>query len=230
MKYRILYLEDEAILGKLVADALKQHGYEVMQITNGADALRSGNIFQPHLYLLDIMVPGKDGYELASQIRAIDKKTPIIFLTAKIRSEDLVEGFRSGCNDYIRKPFSMDEVLLRVQNWLIEKHSLPQEVFATTCDLAGLKFFPHKQSLEKNGQVIPLSYKETTVLYLLWQSRGNVLARDFIMKKVWGNDNVFNSRSLDVYVTRLRKYLKDTPNQIVTLKGVGYRFLCEKQE
>src|SRR4051812_44106584 len=126
MKQRILYVEDELILGHLVKEALEKAGYEVAKYLNGIDGINNFKSFQPHLCLLDIMLPGTDGYTVAEQIRAADRQVPIIFLTAKVQATDLVKGFQAGCNDYVRKPFNMDELLLRVENWLEVKYGSTQ--------------------------------------------------------------------------------------------------------
>lgn len=226
MKYRILYIEDEHILGKLVTESLAGQGYQVLQVTNGSDALHHYRQFSPHLCLLDVMLPGKDGYEVATQIRAIDAGIPVIFLTARIQTADLVMGFHTGCNDYIRKPFSMEELLLRINRWLTEKYGQPEVLSADHYVLDGFMFFPHKQLLSGAGTTIRLTHKEAAILNILYQQRNNIVSRDYLLQKIWGTGSIYNSRSLDVYVTRLRKYFNGTQNQIITLKGIGYRFIC----
>lgn len=226
MKHRILYIEDEHILGRLVTESLTKKGYQALQVTNGADALYHYRKYEPHLCLLDIMLPGKDGYEVASQIRAIDTYIPIIFLTAKVQTADLIAGFQAGCNDYIRKPFSMEELLLRIDRWLLEKYGQPELPSADSYIMDGFEFFPHKQLLSGPGAIIQLTHKEAAILSILYQQRNNIVGREYLLQKVWGAGNAYNTRSLDVYVTRLRKYLTGTQNQIITLKGIGYRFIC----
>lgn len=226
MKYRILYIEDEHILGTLVTEGLKKLGYDIEQRTSGNDALHYYRKFKPHLCLLDIMLPGKDGYEVAVQIRSIDANIPIIFLTAKVQVSDLVRGFKTGCNDYIRKPFSMDELELRIKRWLIEKYGQTEPQTEDQYRIDGFEFFPQKQLLVNGETTMQLTHKEALLLHLLYQHRNNVVGRDFLLQKIWGAEGTYNSRSLDVYITKLRKYLDGTSNRIITLKGIGYRFLC----
>lgn len=228
MKYHILFIEDEKILGQLVKEALEKNGYAVTHITNGSDALQTFRTAESHLCLLDIMLPGKDGYEVARQIRTINSNVPIIFLTAKIQTQDLVKGFDAGCNDYIRKPFSIDEVLIRINSWLKEKHGTLQEDVPDNIIIGRFIFNPGKLELTTpNGDITTLTYKDAAILSLLYQHRNNVVSRDDILHKVWGDNTMYNSRTLDVYINRLRKLFKDSPNRIITLKSVGYRFICE---
>lgn len=225
MKYRILYVEDEKILGQLVCESLRNKGYEIMQVTNGDGASTAFRDLKPHLCLLDIMLPGKDGYEIAKHIRAFDKKTPILFLTAKVQVQDLVAGFNAGCNDYIRKPFSIDELDLRIRNWLSEKYGV-QLVEAESYHIDNYVFYPQKQLLATPLDTIQLTHKEAAILQLLYNHRNNIVSRDYLMQKVWNDNTVYNSRTLDVYINRLRKYFGNAPNRIITLKSIGYRFIC----
>jgi Response regulators consisting of a CheY-like receiver domain and a winged-helix DNA-binding domain len=226
MQYRILFAEDEQILGALVKEALQKHGYDVLLVTNGSDVLAAYHKHRPQLCLLDIMLPGKDGYEACRQLRAIDAQVPVIFLTAKVQAGDVVEGFRAGANDYVRKPFSIEELLVRIESWLKEKYGRQEEEMADSYTIGNVTLYPNKQVLQTPGAEIALTHKETMILALLHRHRNNITGRDYLLEKVWGADTIHNSRSLDVYINRLRKYLADTPAQIVTLKGVGYRFIC----
>lgn len=225
MQYRILFAEDEKILGALIKEALQKHGYDVMLITNGSDVLAAYHRHKPQLCLLDIMLPGKDGYEACTQLRALDAHVPIIFLTAKVQAGDVVAGFKAGANDYVRKPFSIEELLIRIESWLKEKHGRPAEEVPDSYAIGDVMFYPKKQVLQTPGAEIALTHKETMILALLNRHCNNIIGRDYLLEKVWGADTVHNSRSLDVYINRLRKYLTGTPAQIVTLKGVGYRFI-----
>lgn len=226
MKYRILYVEDEHILGKLVSESLTEKGYHLLQVTNGTDVLSQYRRFNPHLCLLDIMLPGKDGYEVATQLRKIDTGIPIIFLTAKVQTGDLVAGFKTGCNDYIRKPFSLEELALRINRWLTERYGKADIPGNDRCTMDLFEFFPDKQILSSPGRVVRLTHKEAALLHILYHQKNNIVSRDYLLQKVWGDNSTLNSRTLDVYITRLRKHFSGTQNQIITLKGVGYRFLC----
>ena len=227
MKHRILYVEDEKILGQLVTDALQKQHYEVMQVMNGFDALAAFKNFAPNLCLLDIMLPGKDGYEVARQIRALDSKVPIIFLTAKVQVHDLVEGFSTGCNDYIRKPFSMDELMVRIASWLQEKYGKAEVDDTLAYTTGAYHFLPQQQTLSTPAGTVELTYKESAILAMLFAHRGQVIGRNDLLQKVWGSETIYNSRSLDVYINRLRKHFDGSPNKILTLKGVGYKFITE---
>jgi DNA-binding response OmpR family regulator len=221
-------VEDEKILGSLVVELIHKRGHEVKLVTNGGDALQAYRQFKPHLCLLDIMLPGKDGFEVARQLRAIDSAVPILFLTAKVDAADVVNGFNAGCNDYIRKPFNSDELLVRIDHWLKEKYRQLPTGEMENCMIGNAKFSPIRQVLETAAGNVELTHKETALLSLLYANRNNIVARDFILQKVWNNETGYNSRTLDVYINRLRKYLEKTSSQIVTLKGIGYRFICEE--
>lgn len=227
MKFRILYVEDEQILGQLVSEALEKIGYEVRQITNGFDALQAYRDIKPHLCLLDIMLPGKDGYDVARQLRAVDSKVPILFLTAKVQVADVITGFNSGANDYIRKPFSIDELVVRINSWLNEKYGQTDRDGASVYTAGAFSFFPEKQLLVTPAETITLTYKESVVLSVLFAHSNKMVSRNYLQQKVWGTDTIYNSRTLDVYINRLRKYFGDSANKILTLKGVGYKLIVE---
>ena len=227
MKHKILYIEDELILGQLVKEQLEKSGFEVLKVINGSDGLINFKTFHPHLCLLDIMLPGKDGYMVAEQIRALDKHVPIIFLTAKVQATDLVKGFKAGCNDYVRKPFHMEELLLRIGNWLEVKYGAATALQPLNNPIGSFNFDPQKQQLLRDGHVIKLSHKETELLNVLYNYKNTIVSRDYILQKVWGTDTIYNSRTLDVYINKLRKYfLPDNHVNLITLKGIGYRFIC----
>lgn len=226
MMYRILYVEDEHILGQLVTEMMQKHGYEVMHITNGNNTLQVYRSFKPHLCLFDIMLPGKDGFEIAAQIRKIDSQVPILFLTAKIQATEVVKGFKAGCNDYIRKPFNTEELLFRIANWLNEKYGRQNIETASEYMIGDMRFYPQRQVLEKPSGQIALTHKEAALLSQLYAYRNTIVSREHLLQKVWGSETSYNSRTLDVYINRLRKYLEGTPNLIITLKGIGYRFIC----
>jgi DNA-binding response OmpR family regulator len=226
MKQRILYVEDEVILGQLVKDSLEHHGFDVILVTNGNESIASFKTYNPHLCLLDIMLPGVNGYEVAEHIRSLDKKVPIIFLTAKIQATDLVSGFKSGCNDYIRKPFHMEELLLRIQNWLTVKYGDNETIQHNNYQVGAFIFDLQKQMLRYKEQSTRLSHKESELLGILCDHKNTIVSRDYILQKVWGGHTVYNSRILDVYISRLRKYfMPDTHIEIITLRGIGYKFI-----
>lgn len=226
---RILYVEDEVPLGKIVKESLESRQFEVRLVHDGAGVLPAFQTFEPDICVLDVMLPRHDGFSLGKEIRRRYPQLPIIFLTAKNQTQDVVQGFASGGNDYIRKPFSMEELIVRIHNLL---HLAGNAPVAVTEDeqvvLHQYVFFTRRYELRRGDQVRKLSHREAQLLKLFTEHRNQAIPRKRILQELWGDDSLFNSRNLDVYVTRLRLYLKDDPAvQIITLKGVGYHFLVE---
>lgn len=228
-KIKILYVEDESFLGKIVKESLESRGYEIYMEEDGAKAVALFNSCSPDICVLDVMLPNKDGFTIAEEIRAIDKKIPILFLTAKSQTEDLVKGFTIGGNDYIRKPFSMEELIVRLENIL--KYTGKESDGANKKDVIQIgdyNFNLPRQVLSRKDEDHKLSFREAELLKVLYQNRDKIIDRRDILNLLWGNDNFFNSRNLDVYITKLRGYLKADPSvEILTIKGVGYRFLID---
>jgi len=225
----VLYAEDEVFLGKIVKETLESRGFAVRMETDGRDVVDAFRQFNPDICILDIMLPGKSGYEIAAEIRQSDKKVPILFLTAKTQTEDVVKGFAQGGNDYLRKPFSMEELIVRMQNLLQLAGNHPvAAVDHDNITIGKYKFNLPRQTLIGGTEDRKLSYRESELLRFLFENRDNIIDRRDILMKLWGNDNFFNSRNLDVYITKLRGYLReDTSLEILTIKGVGYRFVAE---
>ncbi|SEW51758.1 response regulator transcription factor [Chitinophaga arvensicola] len=225
MSIRILYVEDELSLGKIVKESLQRRGYEVILESDGAHVISLFKQTNPAVCILDIMLPNKDGFELAAEIRALDQEVPILFLTAKTQTNDLVKGFTLGGNDYIRKPFSMEELIVRIENVLRKSDPTPATA-ANHIKIGKFRFYSHRQVLANDVEEKKLSYKESELLKLLYENRHDIIDRKNILDLLWGHDSFFNSRNLDVYITRLRVHLKEDDNlQILTIKGVGYRFV-----
>jgi DNA-binding response OmpR family regulator len=225
-KIKILYVEDELFLGKIVKESLESRGFEVVMETDGARVLPTFARQCPDVCVLDIMLPNKDGFEIAEEIRDLNKDVPILFVTAKSRTEDVVRGFTLGGNDYIRKPFSMEEMIVRIQNTLRNKEAMPASLSGESVEIGRYKFFWRRQVLELDGAERKLSFRENELLKFLYSGRDKVIDRKDILQLLWGNDSFFNSRNLDVYITKLRGYLKeDSALAIITIKGVGYRFV-----
>lgn len=229
---KILYVEDEPFLGKIVKESLESRGFEVGMISDGREVMEEFKKFQPLICVLDIMLPHRDGYALAQDIRQLNPEMPIIFLTAKTQTEDVLKGFQSGGNDYIRKPFSMEELIVRIQNLL----QLTQQKTAITLasngaiELGQYTFYPHRYELHHGAQLRKISHRETELLSILAENLNFTVSRRDILLRVWGDDSFFNSRNLDVYITRLRDYLRaDSSLEILTLKGVGYLFKSHQQ-
>jgi DNA-binding response OmpR family regulator len=225
-RIKILYAEDEIFLGKIVRETLESRGFEVVMVTSGAAVMPAFASIRPDICVLDIMMPDRNGFEVAGDIRAVDDDVPIIFLTAKTQTEDLVRGFRTGANDYIRKPFSMEELIVRIENTLrLRREGSPQGV-AAAISIGKYAFSVHRQTLTVDQDERRLTYRECELLRQLWLGRDHIIPREDLLQAIWGNDSFLNSRNLDVYITKLRNYLKaDDRIEILTIKGVGYRFV-----
>ena len=228
MKTRIFYIEDEPYLGRIVKDTLENQGYQLVWETDGTRVLETLGNFDPDICILDIMLPHVDGYELCQQIKAVKPGLPVIFLTAKTETSDLVRGFEAGGTDYIRKPFSIEEVIARIENQLAIGKGRAPNSGAQNHEIRLGKYTYHRLRYElvsPEGS-LQLSQRESEILSLLASSVNRVIDRKQILMSVWGDDSFFNSRNLDVYVRKLREYFRHDPNiRIQTLKGKGYLFL-----
>lgn len=228
---KVLYLEDEPFLGRIVKESLESRNFEVKMVTDGQRALSIFEQFQPDVCVLDIMLPQKDGYAIAAEIRLINTGVPIIFLTAKTQTEDVLKGFQVGGNDYIRKPFSMEELIVRIQNLLLlsgNGNTPAQITQKESVQIGQYEFSPLRYELKVGTFTRKLSHREAELLSILAENRNLVTSRKDILIQIWGDDSIFNSRNLDVYITKLREYLRADPSiEILTIKGVGYRFVVE---
>ncbi len=228
-KVKILYVEDELFLGKIVKESLESRGYEVFMEADGAKAFSLFRNCEPDVCVLDVMLPNKDGFEIAEEIRSVDPHVPLLFLTAKTQVEDLVKGFKIGGNDYIRKPFSMEELIVRIDNTLSKKSIPATSLNNGVLSIGKFQYHVHRQVLTCDGIEKKLSYRESELLKILFENKERIIDRKEILNLLWGNDNFFNSRNLDVYITKLRGYLKEDPAlEILTIKGVGYRFVTSR--
>jgi len=225
MSTKILYVEDELFLGKIVKESLQSRGFDVIMESDGAKVLSLFKLQNPDVCVLDVMLPNKDGFEIAEEIRAINPRVPILFLTAKTQTADLVKGFTLGGNDYIRKPFSMEELIVRIDN-VLRKTEKPLSPATDHIRIGKYRFYTNRQVLVHGSDEKKLSYRESELLKLLYENRDGIIDRKNILNLLWGNDSFFNSRNLDVYITRLRVCLKEDENlEILTIKGIGYRFV-----
>jgi DNA-binding response OmpR family regulator len=222
---KILYVEDEPFLGKIVKESLESRGYVVAMTDNGADAFALYAQHKPNICVLDVMLPKKDGFQIGKEIRAVHPTIPIIFVTAKNQTQDVIKGFESGGNDYIRKPFSMEELIVRIDN-LLALTKTPSDVNNNpVLTLGRYAFHTQRYELSIDDQLKKLSHKEAALLQLLAANKNAITNRKDILLKLWGDDSFFNSRNLDVYITKLREYLKEDDRiQIITIKGIGYNF------
>jgi DNA-binding response OmpR family regulator len=224
-KIKILYVEDEPFLGRIVKESLESRDFEVSMVVDGKDALPEFIKFQPDICVLDVMLPSKDGFAIAVDIRQKAPAMPIIFVTAKTQTEDLLKGFESGGNDYIRKPFSMEELIVRVNNILQLSNQKNNTKVSDCIPIGKYEFTPLRFELKFESTVKKLSHRESTLLQLLNENKNATLLRKDILLKLWGDDSFFNSRNLDVYITKLRDYLKEDKSiEIITIKGIGYQF------
>lgn len=230
-KTKILYVEDELYLGKIVKESLESRDFEVKMLTNGFNVLPIVEDFKPHICVLDVMLPKKDGFTIGQEIRSKQPELPIIYLTAKNQLQDIIKGFNSGGNDYIKKPFSMEELIIRINNilQLSKQASNGKHPSQNSMVLLGnYSFFPNKFELHFNEEVKKLSNRETQLLRIFANHQNQTINRKDILMKVWGDDSIFNSRNMDVYIKKIRAYLKHDSNlEIVTLKGFGYHFVVE---
>ena len=227
VKTQILLVEDDPNLGTLLQEYLEAKGFETKLATDGKKGFDAFYKQEFDLLLLDVMMPVKDGLTLAKEIRVTDKNVPIIFLTAKSMKEDTIEGFNAGADDYITKPFSMDELLARVTAVL--RRSNKQRVHNTedvNFNIGSYTFNSDTQVLIHNGAEQKLTTKESQLMRLLCVHKNDVLDRNFALKTIWHDDNYFNGRSMDVYIAKLRKYLKDDSKvEIVNIHGKGFKLL-----
>lgn len=223
-KTKVLYVEDETFLAKIVSETLETRGYEVVLEEDGGKAVERFVEAVPDVCVLDIMLPNKDGFAIADEIREKSAEVPIIFLSAKSQTTDVVAGFNIGANDYIRKPFSMEELIVRIENALRRKTTAPET--QEEVKVGQYSFNLKRQTLAHPDETRKLSYRESELLKLLYENTDKIVERSEILTLLWGSDSFFNSRTLDVYVTKLRGYLKHDPSiEIITIKGIGYRFV-----
>jgi DNA-binding response OmpR family regulator len=222
---KVLLVEDDLNLGSITSDYLKAKGYNCSWKTNGELGYREFVKNQYDIVILDVMMPIKDGFSTAKDIRGIDKKVPIIFLTAKSMKEDTLKGFEIGADDYITKPFNMEELTARISA-ILKRVSSDTESHFDDIKIGNLTFNPKMQILSKDDFSVSLTTKESDLLILLHKNKNEILERDHALKAIWGDDNYFNGRSMDVYIAKLRKYLKhDEQIQIINVHGRGFKLL-----
>lgn len=229
-RLKLFLCEDDENLGMLLREYLQAKGYDTDLYTDG-EAGYKGFIKEKYdLCILDVMMPKKDGITLVKEIRAINSEIPIIFLTAKNMKEDILEGFKAGADDYITKPFSMEELVLRIEaifRRVKGKKTKDQQIY----QLGNITFDTQKQILTINGESTKLTTKESELLALLCAHANDILERNHALKQIWVDDNYFNARSMDVYITKLRKLLKPDPTiEIINIHGKGYKLIAPTNE
>lgn len=224
-KINIVMAEDEPALGRIVKESLETRNFFVHLVEDGEKALQAYREKSPQILILDVMMPKKDGFTVAKEVRQVDEQIPIIFLTAKSQTRDVVEGFSLGGNDYLKKPFSMEELIVRINN-LLNRRKL-QESADQLISIGDYIFDFSRQTLRyKDEKAGLLTHREAHLLYHLCINKNNVLDRSLILKKLWGDDDFFSARSMDVFITKLRKRLqKDQNIQILNVRGYGYKLV-----
>ncbi len=224
---KILLVEDDPNLGELLQEFLESKGYQTSLAADGNKGVEQFMAQVFDLCILDIMMPKKDGFAVAKEIRMKDQDVPIVFLTAKSMKDDTIQGFKVGADDYITKPFNMDELLHRIQA-ILRRYRKDSAVPSSIFQFGSYQFNANHQVLEFETDKQKLTSKEAAILRLFCENVNQPLSRSFILKMVWGDDSYFNARSMDVYLTKLRKHLRhDSSVQIVNLHGEGFKLLVD---
>ena len=230
-KTNVLLAEDELALAHIVRESLEERGFKVDLCANGQQALRQFLKQKPDILVLDVMMPEMDGFELAKKIRETDKIPPIIFLTAKSQVKDVVNGFEIGANDYLKKPFSVEELIVRIKvlvspNRLFVPQASLKKNINESIIIGSLTFNPVKNNLQQGINTWNLTARESELLHLICGFEHETVPRKVLLQKLWGDDNFFNARSLDVFITKLRNHLKADPHvQLINIRGVGYKLV-----
>jgi DNA-binding response OmpR family regulator len=221
---RVILAEDELALGSIVKESLESRGFEVILCGDGQAAWECYLQAKPDVLVLDVMMPKKDGFTLAAEIRKTDVHTPILFLTSKRQAEDVVKGFSMGATDYIRKPFSMEELIVRIKAHLDRKGGQPQQ--SDWLPLGNYTFHSKRQLLKLDAKEITLTSRESLLLELLLSRKNEITERSLILNQIWGADDFFTARSMDVFITKLRKKLQGDPAvQILNIRGYGFKLV-----
>ena len=222
---RILLCEDDESLGMLLREYLQQKGFSADLFADGESGYKAFLKGKYDICVLDVMMPKKDGFTLAKEIRQINAEVPIIFLTAKTLKADILNGFKIGGDDYITKPFSMEELVFRIEAILRRVHG-KKNTEQTNFQIGKFFFDTQKQTLKIDDTTTKLTTKECDLLKLLCEHANEILQRDFALKTIWVDDNYFNARSMDVYITKLRKHLRADPDvEIINIHGKGYKLI-----
>jgi len=224
----ILYVEDDEVLSYVTKDNLELQGYKIHHFNNGIEGLNSFKKVSYDLCILDVMLPEMDGFTLAKEIRSRDSAVPILFLTAKSLKEDKIYGLKLGADDYITKPYSIEELILKIKIFLRRKNVMHSEP-SFAHKIGNYNFDSKNLKLNIDSKERNLTHRESELLRLLIENKNNIIERSIILKKIWGEDDYFLGRSLDVFISRLRKYLKDDPNiKIENIHSVGFRLIVEE--
>lgn len=226
-KTRVLFVEDEQSLGMIVSESLEMRGFDIIHCEDGRAGFQAFIKHQPDICLLDVMLPKIDGFTLARDIRKINPNVPIIFLTARSKTEDVVKGFELGGNDYLKKPFSMEELIVRIKALLQRSTTQPIKDSEINCiQLGQFKFYHQQQLLSHPKKEKKLTHRESELLKTLCLNNNRVIDRKLVLDTLWGDNSFYNARSMDVFITKLRRYLKEDPSvEIINVRGVGYKLI-----
>jgi len=226
-KYRVLLCEDDTNLGMVLKNYLELNDYEVVLERDGRLGFAAFQREKFDICLLDVMMPHVDGFTLANDIRDIDPDVPLFFLSAKTMKDDIINGYKLGADDYITKPFDSDVLMLKIKAILKRNEEETRISESAEFDMGGYHFNPKLRQLTINGSTQTLSPKENDLLKMLAEHKNDLLPREKALKRIWGSDTYFNGRSMDVYIAKLRKYLKEDPNiEIVNIHGNGFRLVA----
>ncbi len=231
-KIKVLLAEDDVNLGSLLQQYLEAKNYETQLFHDGESAYKAYMQNDFDICILDVMMPKRDGFELAKNIKSINENVPVIFLTAKVLKEDVLKGFKIGADDYITKPFNMEELLYRIEA-VLRRFGRDRVEEQSVFQIGIINFDSNLQTIkiENSEETVKLTSKESDLLKLLCQNRNSVMRRDYALKAIWGVDNYFNARSMDVYITKLRKILQADPNiKIINKHGEGYKLIVGEEE
>jgi len=226
---KVLLVEDEKLLAEIMSETLESRGFQVSVEHNGNSGVAAYHRIQPDICVLDVMMPEMDGYSVAKEIRSENPDIPIIFVTAKSQMEDLKKGFESGANDYLKKPFSIEELIVRMDALLsrAERSTPSVQDDVQECNIGHFHIDFNRQKLKSQSYETRLTGREAEMLKLLYQNRNDVTDKRQALKQLWGDDSFFNSRSMDVFITKLRKHLKSDPSvEIINIRGKGYKLVC----
>ena len=230
-KIQVLFAEDELALAHIVRESLEERDFKVVLCADGEQAYRQYEKQKPDMLVLDVMMPKLDGFELAKKIRSTDKVTPIIFLTAKSQVKDVINGFEIGANDYLKKPFSVEELIIRMKvllstNRLLATENNGRKAAGEIIAIGKIKYDPTRNSLQHGTATQTLTARESELLSLLCRHKYDIIPRQVILQQLWGDDSFFNARSLDVFITKLRKHLEVDPQvRLINIRGVGYKLV-----
>lgn len=228
-KTTVLVVEDEPMLARIISDALRQSGCEVSVAADGEQGLAAYMRLRPSVVVADVMMPRMDGFDMARRIRSVDDKAQILFLSARSASDDVVEGFRSGGGDYLRKPFAMNELLVRVES--LARRRTPCPPIAEEYVVGEYTFDPTRWTLSRGGASVKLSAREAAILAALVRDMGRTVDMRRLLTEIWGDDGYYALRSLNVYITRLRHRLCDDRRvEITSIRGVGYRLTVDRSQ